>query len=323
MNDQPRDGMNVQMHITGERSAEGIIVRGQRHGPWTFWYEDGAVREVGTYVDGVKQGRWLSYWPNHQRKMEGSYENGRKTGFWGAWYDSGSMKMCGEYIDDLENGFWQTWDEQEQMISEGHYKLDERDGSWRFQGQCGDVAYMTEWYNDELTNVPGRPPRQVKEHRGIYYPVVPGQIPGQITPFANPGAASGIFFGGLTSPDGMNCGMGPFSYLFQPVAAMNDQEAAGLNLAISGKDCGFVILERLYTSFPDIPIPESLEPPGCTTESVFVLSDPLATGIRQNQFLSHHSTVEEAIVVAQNAADEFGYRTVVASPSFEYPLGIS
>ena len=270
----PQDGISTQKHATGERSAEGLIVAGHRHGPWTFWHENGAVREVGTYIDGIKHGRWLSYWPNHQRKMEGSYEAGQKIGFWGVWYESGSMKMCGEYIDDLQNGFWQTWDQQEKMISEGHYKRGDRDGSWRFQGQRTDVAFVTEWYHDELTNVPGRPPRQVNEHRGIYFPVVPGQIPGQITPFANPGAASGLFFGCLTSPEGMKHGMGPFSYLFQPVAAMNDQKAAGLNLAISGRDCGIVILERLFTSFPNIPAPGSPNLPAGTTEAVYVLSDP-------------------------------------------------
>lgn len=34
---------------------------GTRHGPWTEWFEDGHVRRMGLYVNGVPDGRWLSW----------------------------------------------------------------------------------------------------------------------------------------------------------------------------------------------------------------------------------------------------------------------
>lgn len=58
---------------------------GTRHGPWTEWFEDGHVRRMGLYVNGVPEGRWLAWkepgwWPpwgpHDYQKIELSYEHG-------------------------------------------------------------------------------------------------------------------------------------------------------------------------------------------------------------------------------------------------------
>ena len=322
MSGHSEDGYTVLWHQSGTKHAEGLRVNGRKHGAWTYWYDDGSVMEVGSYLDDEPHGRWIYYWNNQNKKQEGSYDNGRKIGFWSAWYDDGIMSVCGEYNADREHGFWQSWDKNGQILSEGNYERGDRHGSWRFQGIRAGVTFITEWYHDELTNVPGRPPRQVQEHRGIYYPVVPGQLLGQITPFANPGSASGLYFGCLTGTEGVKAGVGPFTYLFQPVTLMNETESAGLALAIWARNANLTILERVYTSFPDIPISDTFTEPELPTQQYIVLSDPLVTGVQDNQHRSFHDTIDEAITVAQMTADRSGYRTVVAAHLFDYPLDL-
>ena len=60
---------------------------GTRHGPWTEWHEDGHVRRMGLYVNGVPEGRWLVW---------------KKAGWWKLWgppyerieldYSAGSLR---------------------------------------------------------------------------------------------------------------------------------------------------------------------------------------------------------------------------------------
>ena len=72
-----------QMHAAGgdlegiyycPHHPEGIVrfegresrLGGERTGPWSFWYADGAIREHGTYTAGRRSGVWTQWHPNGQ-----------------------------------------------------------------------------------------------------------------------------------------------------------------------------------------------------------------------------------------------------------------
>ena len=49
-------------------------------GLWTMWYENGQMREEGTYKDGEKDGLWTK-WHDYGSKMyEETYKDGHKIG---------------------------------------------------------------------------------------------------------------------------------------------------------------------------------------------------------------------------------------------------
>ena len=61
------------------------LPNGTRHGPWTEWFEDGHVRRMGLYANGVPEGRWLvfkepGWWPpwggDAYEKIELHYDHG-------------------------------------------------------------------------------------------------------------------------------------------------------------------------------------------------------------------------------------------------------
>ena len=58
---------------------QGELIKG------TFYYEDGNVRQEGTYKDGKLHGEWVTY--NGEGKKNGlaHYTNGKKTGKWFFW----------------------------------------------------------------------------------------------------------------------------------------------------------------------------------------------------------------------------------------------
>lgn len=51
----------------------------------TKYYEDGTVREQGTFKGKVADGRWVEYHQNGEVKTEAFYVDGKKQGKWFVW----------------------------------------------------------------------------------------------------------------------------------------------------------------------------------------------------------------------------------------------
>ena len=49
---------------TGERAARGETRDGVRHGSWRFYWESGALKAIGRYVEGAPDGPWSFYHPD-------------------------------------------------------------------------------------------------------------------------------------------------------------------------------------------------------------------------------------------------------------------
>ncbi|SDR97925.1 toxin-antitoxin system YwqK family antitoxin [Christiangramia echinicola] len=58
---------------------QGDLIKG------TFYYEDGSVRQEGTYKDGRLHGEWISYNQDGKKTAIANYENGKKSGKWFFW----------------------------------------------------------------------------------------------------------------------------------------------------------------------------------------------------------------------------------------------
>tara|TARA_R100000789_G_C2995253_1_gene147267 strand:+ start:717 stop:1082 length:366 start_codon:yes stop_codon:yes gene_type:complete len=61
---------------------QGELIKG------TFYYEDGSVRQEGTYKDGRLHGEWISYDQNGEKTALANYENGKKSGKWFFWTEN-------------------------------------------------------------------------------------------------------------------------------------------------------------------------------------------------------------------------------------------
>ena len=61
---------------------DGELIKG------TFYYEDGSVKQEGTYKEGNLHGEWISYNQNGEKEAIAQYTNGEKTGKWFFWSDN-------------------------------------------------------------------------------------------------------------------------------------------------------------------------------------------------------------------------------------------
>ena len=58
---------------------QGDLIKG------TFYYEDGSIRQEGTYKDGKLHGQWISYHQNGEKTAIAHYNQGEKEGKWFFW----------------------------------------------------------------------------------------------------------------------------------------------------------------------------------------------------------------------------------------------
>lgn len=79
----------------------------------TLYAVDGSLKEVGTLVDGFKDGLWIAYYPGGSMKARGSFDMGYKTGQWIWYHENGEVSSVekwnrgryrqGSYWDDQGN----------------------------------------------------------------------------------------------------------------------------------------------------------------------------------------------------------------------------
>ncbi len=91
--DGHRVGVWTQWYPHGQRASDGERIwvperrASERHGPWTFWSDDGSQRAEGSFDRGLRVGRW-SFWMAGEEQDEvvldpersGTYEAGVRVG---------------------------------------------------------------------------------------------------------------------------------------------------------------------------------------------------------------------------------------------------
>lgn len=58
---------------------QGELIKG------TFYYDDGSIRQEGTYKNGKLHGKWVSYNENGEKTAIAQYREGKKDGVWFFW----------------------------------------------------------------------------------------------------------------------------------------------------------------------------------------------------------------------------------------------
>lgn len=95
------------------------------HGKFSYYdsvYEFN--EENGTYYYLKDKDRFLS--------EQGSFNNGFKTGRWISFYPDGKFFTIVNYVNGLKQGEYKKFDRKGRTLVEGQYLLDLEDGTWKF-----------------------------------------------------------------------------------------------------------------------------------------------------------------------------------------------
>jgi antitoxin component YwqK of YwqJK toxin-antitoxin module len=114
---------------------EGEYVDGERDGLWLSRRDarigstDPTTEEVH-YRRGVPHGMSTSRYDGGALCAQGENRNGEKHGTWRGWYRDGTPRSIESYVDGVEQGHMTEWDEQGRVVVDGDYDAGKRTGPW-------------------------------------------------------------------------------------------------------------------------------------------------------------------------------------------------
>lgn len=70
---------NYAQEFQSTFEQQGDLIKG------TFYYEDGGIKQEGTYKDGKLHGKWISFGQDGKKTALAHYHRGEKVGKWFFW----------------------------------------------------------------------------------------------------------------------------------------------------------------------------------------------------------------------------------------------
>ncbi len=142
-----RQGLCKNYYETGELKAQGKYVNGLKIGEWKYFYKNGKVEQVGTYLKNEKpDGEWIWYHDNGKVLRDENFSVGVENGPMTEYSDSGTVIAKGEYVDGQEEGPWlYQWGD---IKMEGSYKEGKRDGDWKYYYDDGTTNFVGSYLDD-------------------------------------------------------------------------------------------------------------------------------------------------------------------------------
>ena len=89
----------------GDEKQEGNYVAGKRSGLWKHFYNEKQLRFIGSFVDGVEDGKHRFYWDNGNIKEDGIYVMGKREGDWKIYNEDGTLFLTITYKDGIETKY--------------------------------------------------------------------------------------------------------------------------------------------------------------------------------------------------------------------------
>lgn len=85
-------------------------------------YPSGIIKMKGYYVNGKREGQWVSFYENGNVWSEGFFKQGLRDGKSMVYYENGQKYYTGYYKDGRKVGKWEFFDEKGNKIKEESYK---------------------------------------------------------------------------------------------------------------------------------------------------------------------------------------------------------
>ncbi len=108
---------------TLKASLVGVLEKNPpiQNGKFSKNYPSGIVQMSGFYLNGKRDGQWMSFFPDGKLQSEGFFKSGYRDGKAQVYYQTGILKYSGFYKDGREIGRWEFFDEKGVKINEKNY----------------------------------------------------------------------------------------------------------------------------------------------------------------------------------------------------------
>ena len=125
---------------SGEKMSEGEMQKGQKNGEWTQWHENGNIKSVGYYTNGLQDSLWQWYDESGVQTCRGTFLLGKENGSWMNYFPNGLVSDFGDYRNGTMEGIWKYYYEMGSLKSTVNYKAGEMHGKRILFSPTGKVA---------------------------------------------------------------------------------------------------------------------------------------------------------------------------------------
>lgn len=153
-NDGWQDGKYKEYTEESVLVAEETWKSGQKTGPFSYHYPNGAVQSRGNFLNGELDGVVRGYWLNGYMKYEKNYVAGDKQGWSKDWYANGTPEQLGYYVNDKPHGVVTSYYQDSVVSHENEYVNGVRHGHaylFHKNGCPGEEAYYKNGLKDSIS----------------------------------------------------------------------------------------------------------------------------------------------------------------------------
>ncbi|HEX2921580.1 MAG TPA: toxin-antitoxin system YwqK family antitoxin [Bacteroidales bacterium] len=126
----------------GKPASKGNYKNQLKEGKWQFFGEDSSyVMSEEFYMNNLKEGLSIKYYPDGKVAEELFYKKNLKNGAWSRNYENGKPWIRAFYSNNMLDGKYESWYENGMQQLTGQYKFDRKDGLWNFFNADGKLKY--------------------------------------------------------------------------------------------------------------------------------------------------------------------------------------
>jgi len=152
-NNGVREGEWKWFFPSGNILREETYVRGKPHGLSIQYSDSATIITKGEYVEGEREGPWIEN-VGHARE-EGSYIMGLKNGIWKTYYKDGRLYYSGNYVQGNPDGRHVFYYPDGTLKEEQYYVMGRRDRTWKKYYENGALFLTITYRNDEEIRING------------------------------------------------------------------------------------------------------------------------------------------------------------------------
>ncbi|MDR0713067.1 MAG: hypothetical protein LBF89_02220 [Bacteroidales bacterium] len=137
----------------GEIAAEGNYIGNKRDSLWIFYsYYTRKKSCQMYYVNGMRNGKSQSFYPNGSVNEEINWINDMKEGQWQQFFESGKLKLTATYKNNQLEGSYTIFYPDGKKETAGQYRNHQPEGQWFHYHLDGTVAAAIEYKDGIIVN---------------------------------------------------------------------------------------------------------------------------------------------------------------------------
>ena len=117
----------------GDRLISSLhLLEGRPDGPYRAFFPDGSLREEGLFSNGLREGKWNSWFPNRSIRSHRNYHQGKLHGLQQVYYSSGQLWLEYGMANGEYEGPHKTWYEDGELKASGTMHEGFISGEWDY-----------------------------------------------------------------------------------------------------------------------------------------------------------------------------------------------